>query len=182
MRRLSAGCRHVERAVRGPGARPANGDRPGTRVELHALGSVGVEVAKERLFPAAEREKRHRVMMRARRSGAVARHAGSADAADRTARSTSTRLAKGTNRTTWPVAAHVTSPRRPPSALTGFPAIQSGTDSTAPAAPDEAFTDVAFMVLKKSWKTRSRGSGHPRPRRLQRIRRAHRAPRPARRR
>src|SRR5262249_38987854 len=52
--------RHVERAARGNTAGPAPRDRFRARVELHGLDTVDVEIAEERLFPAAKRVERHR--------------------------------------------------------------------------------------------------------------------------
>src|SRR5262245_10309988 len=56
----SAKLRHVKRAARWNTAGPAPRDGLRARVELHGLDAVDVEIAKERLLPAAERVERHR--------------------------------------------------------------------------------------------------------------------------
>src|SRR5207248_6336673 len=52
--------RHVEARTGRVLVRPACGYGLGARVELHPFGAVHVQVAEERILPAAERVERHR--------------------------------------------------------------------------------------------------------------------------
>src|SRR5437667_3682320 len=91
---------------------------------------------------------RNRVRIRARRSGGVDRHPGNAATAAFTAASTSSWLAKGTVRTTAPVAALVTWPDLVPRDVARCPLIHKGTtavDVATAAAPGAELSAVWGM-------------------------------------